>query len=63
MLFRSNDTATTEISTHSDTLSLHDALPIFAKLGLYPGDVGHRRVLAVLRYLGAGPVAPAGPGG
>ena len=27
---------------------------IFAKLGLYPGD-GDRRVLAVLRYLGAGP--------
>ena len=23
--------------------------------GLYPGDAGHRRVLAVLRYLGAGP--------
>ena len=29
---------------------------IFAKLGLYPGDGGDRRVLAVLRYLGAGPV-------
>ena len=28
MLFRSNDTATTEIYTQFDTLSLHDALPM-----------------------------------
>jgi TetR/AcrR family transcriptional repressor of nem operon len=28
VLFRSNDTATTEIYTHANTLSLHDALPI-----------------------------------
>src|SRR6202167_3396918 len=32
---------------------------IFTKLGLYPGDTGNRRVLAVLRYLGAGPASPA----
>ena len=33
MLFRSNDTATTEIYTTEDTLSLHDALPISRALG------------------------------
>ena len=33
MLFRSNDTATTEIYTWYDTLSLHDALPIFPVVG------------------------------
>ena len=32
MLFRSNDTATTEIYTVTNTLSLHDALPIDAYL-------------------------------
>ena len=31
MLFRSNDTATTEIYTVTNTLSLHDALPIAAQ--------------------------------
>ena len=30
MLFRSNDTATTEIYTTEHTLSLHDALPILS---------------------------------
>ena len=33
MLFRSNDTATTEIYTIQHTLSLHDALPILIALG------------------------------
>ena len=32
MLFRSNDTATTEIYTVYNTLSLHDALPIFVTM-------------------------------
>ena len=44
MLFRSNDTATTEIYTQQDTLSLHDALPIFAALlsGRYRPRPGER---------------------
>ena len=33
MLFRSNDTATTEIYTSVHTLSLHDALPISVEAG------------------------------
>ena len=40
MLFRSNDTATTEIYTVSHTLSLHDALPILAGLaGVMAGPI------------------------
>ena len=43
MLFRSNDTATTEIYTGWYTLSLHDALPI------YVADIlGRAIVLALL---------------
>ena len=36
MLFRSNDTATTEIYTRLYTLSLHDALPFSATPAHYP---------------------------
>ena len=40
MLFRSNDTATTEIYTEENTLSLHDALPISGpSVGCWVGDV------------------------
>ena len=45
MLFRSNDTATTEIYTTTDTLSLHDALPILGARQL-PQELPH--ALAVL---------------
>ena len=42
MLFRSNDTATTEIYTGKDTLSLHDALPIsFGPPLDQPGPLQH----------------------
>ena len=44
MLFRSNDTATTEIYTMVDTLSLHDALPIW--LDAHSGNSNERGWLA-----------------
>ena len=37
MLFRSNDTATTEIYTEENTLSLHDALPIWSEVATVAG--------------------------
>ena len=44
MLFRSNDTATTEIYTRKDTLSLHDALPISGYFRGWVDDVLMRLV-------------------
>ena len=61
MLFRSNDTATTEIYTMVDTLSLHDALPICVRCGgkavaavrdPAPARMEHTEV-AMARWLGA----------
>ena len=41
MLFRSNDTATTEIYTVRNTLSLHDALPIYPRRAQTRGIEGY----------------------
>ena len=56
MLFRSNDTATTEIYTQRYTLSLHDALPISLN------DQRLGSVLAALRASGAKRVLDLGCG-
>jgi DNA-binding NarL/FixJ family response regulator len=53
---RSNTEIATALSITDSAVSKH-INSIFTKLSLYPGDTGHRRVLAVLRYLGAGPIA------
>src|SRR5881398_2938297 len=54
MNFFFNDTATTAIYTLSDTLSLHDALPIVAKgpfdVKMAPVDTAHKDEKAIARY-------------
>ena len=45
MLFRSNDTATTEIYTSVNTLSLYDALPISEELGAGSSTISFTRQL------------------
>ena len=51
MLFRSNDTATTEIYTTANTLSLHDALPI-SGLGVRDEEMRARHLDAINRFRG-----------
>jgi DNA-binding NarL/FixJ family response regulator len=51
---RSNTEIATALVITESAVSKH-INSIFGKLGLHPGDTGHRRVLAVLRYLGAAP--------
>jgi DNA-binding NarL/FixJ family response regulator len=49
---RSNTEIAAALSVTDSAVSKH-INSIFAKLSLYPDDTGNRRVLAVLRYLGA----------
>ena len=49
MLFRSNDTATTEIYTVRNTLSLHDALQIYADRDVSPQRKFHYDRLYIRR--------------
>ena len=64
MLFRSNDTATTEIYTTANTLSLHDALPISVELyrpaedAYYRGQFNGDEITAV-PVVGGGTDEPA----
>ena len=58
MLFRSNDTATTEIYTRMDTLSLHVALPILLQVhqqgvavcGVFTYEVAETKVAQVVDF-------------
>ena len=54
MLFRSNDTATTEIYTVLHTLSLHDALPISVRtLRGFLKQIPPRLITRTARRIGA----------
>ena len=53
MLFRSNDTATTDIYTDVDTLSLHDALPICGAEHSTKGPGSKMRVPCFVRFKGS----------
>ena len=53
---RSNTEISTALVITESAVSKH-INSIFAKLGLHASDTGHRRVLAVLRYLGAAPAS------
>ena len=53
---RSNTEISTVLVITESAVSKH-INSIFAKLGLHASDTGHRRVLAVLRYLGAAPAS------
>ena len=66
MLFRSNDTATTEIYTLLYTLSLHDALPIFDCVGTMIAGADEPAVKLVAQLVPASTSndgAPEIPGG
>ena len=59
MLFRSNDTATTEIYTQAYTLSLHDALPIF--IDVHSRRLGDLVAGTLVVYAGAAGKQSAAP--
>ena len=50
MLFRSNDTATTEIYTGSYTLTLHDALPVSRPAPVAPAVAAGRPLVGISSY-------------
>ena len=57
MLFRSNDTATTEIYTTEHTLSLHDALPIFTVGERAISHMGHIKMMGAVQPFLSGAIS------